>query len=200
MVIYKLINNKFMENVYMTEELATYSERGYDYVLNTTDKLKVRSASYNTHRPKTSSCLYATKEMIQAKIKELQECEIEIEIFKQKYLSISQDRIGFSEIELIMQQLADLKRRQSECQEYIAKAKLMTFNNDSLNHVCPLSMVNVSFKGKSINIKIGVPDGVSLDSAFGKAILGKKVGEDFYVEAPAATTLYHIESISPIYF
>ena len=134
------------------------------------------------------------------KIKELKECELEIETFKQRCLLISQDIIIASDIELIMQQLTDLKRRKSECQEYIAKAKIINFNNDNLNHVCPLSMVNVSFKGKSINIKIGVPDGVSLDSAFGKAILGKKVGEDFYVEAPAATTLYHIESISPIYF
>ena len=99
-----------------------------------------------------------------------------------------------------MQQLTDLKRRKSECQEYIAKAKIINFNNDNLNHVCPLSMINASFKGESVNKKIGVPDGVSLYSAFGKAILGKKVGEDFYVEAPAATTLYHIESISPIYF
>lgn len=57
-----------------------------------------------------------------------------------------------------------------------------------------------ALRGESVNKKIGVPDGVSLDSAFGKAILGKKVGEDFYLEAPAATTTYHIESISPICF
>lgn len=108
------------------------------------------------------------------KIKELKECELEIETFKQRCFLISQDIIIASDIELIMQQLTDLKRRQSECQEYIAKAKIINFNNDNLNHVCPLSMINASFKGESVNKKIGVTDGVSLDSAFGRRYCVRK--------------------------
>ena len=187
-----------MGTVIMTEELATYSERGYDYVLNNTDRLKDRASSYEVRRAVTSTANYATREMLEAKKQELHQCNDELEQMRGKYALAKQERILSDELVLIMHQIEDLERRRLECQEFIANAKVMDFESKSVAHVCPLTAVTLSASGRTMVVKIGVPDGVSIDSVFGKAIMGKKVGDDFMVQAPAATTTYHIKSISPI--
>lgn len=187
-----------MGTVIMTEELRTYSERGYDYVLNNTDRLKDRASSYEVRRNVTSSANYATREMLEAKKQELQQCNDELVQVRGKYEIAKQERILADELALIMLQIEELERKRLECQDFIANARIMDFESKCVAHVCPLTSVTLSTSGRTMVVKIGVPDGVSIDSVFGKAIMGKKVGDDFMVQAPAATTKYHITSISPI--
>lgn len=182
----------------MTEELATYSERGCDYVLNNTDRLKDRASSYEVRRAVASDANYATREMLEAKKQELHQCNEELTKVKEKYELSRQDRIQSDELALIMLQMEDLERRRLECLKFINNAKILDFESKCVAYVCPLTAVTLSTSGRTLVVKIGVPDGVSIDSVFGKAIMGKKVGDDFMVQAPAATTTYHIKSISPI--
>lgn len=183
--------------VIMTEELATYSERGYDYVLNNTDRLKARASSYEVRRPETNMSRFATQKMVDEKKLEMDGYMQELTKLTDEYKNDSYDMVNSSEIAIIMSRISDIERRICDCKKFISQA-IIVEHTEELDAVCPLSEVGITSSDKNLTVKIGVPDGVSLDSVFGKAILGKCIGDEFVVKAPAGTFRYTITSINPI--
>ena len=161
-----------------------------------------RQREYSSSREMGKGACYATPEQIESKRQELDDLRIEFDMRKSELDAKKREgMLSDGDLTAAMAPLENLQRKIDEISYLLSNAKIINDAGEQSNVVQVLSTVriqNVS-TNQVMDIVIGGQDSpISVESPFGKALLGKPNGDIVVVNAPAGTLKFKILAINGV--
>lgn len=169
------------------------------------DRMKVRGNSYSTRRTVDDKPCYATREMLDEKKHELQSLLMDYNrLYASVYNENSSERMVGEDLAMALKPLESLWAKIESIKHFIAKAQVVSNDNEVRETVGMFSKVTVKIQGTDTRMTlriVGENDAnsekreVSCVSPVGKALLGKSAGETVDIQVEGRIIHYVIESL-----